>query len=113
MLVGFFLCATIIGLAWLMAHRIYRADAMGPEFSWLIPEHHLLVVCRDALVTSTRRKEGEQSIAWMAIVLSDFPCFPRVLCVVYALHGWKVADDDALRCLDHPLEQQPNQSVMQ
>jgi len=43
-------------------------------------------------------------MAWVAVVLNDFPCFPKALCVVDALHGWEMAADDALHCLHHPLE---------
>jgi len=41
-----------------------------------------------APVTSTRWQQCEQSMAWVAVVLNDFPCFPKASCVVDALHGW-------------------------
>jgi len=44
--------------------------------------------CQDVLVTSTRRHQREQSMAWVAVVLNDFLCFPKALCVgMLALHG--------------------------
>jgi len=62
------------------------------------------VVCLDAPVTSTRWQQSDQSMAWVAVVLNDFPCFPKESCVVDVLHGAEMAADDALRCLHHPLE---------
>jgi len=43
-------------------------------------------------------------MAWVAVVLDDFLCFPKASCVVDASHGWEMAADDALCCLHHPLE---------
>jgi len=40
-------------------------------------------------------------MAWVAIVLSDFP---KALCLVDALHGWEMTADDALCFLHHRLE---------
>jgi len=60
--------------------------------------------CLDAPVTSTRRRQLEQSTAWAAAVLNNFPCFLKALCVVDALHGWEMAANDALHCLHHALE---------
>jgi len=62
-----------------------------------------LSLVSDVPVTSIRRQR-EQSMAWVAVVLDDFPCFPKASCVVHALHGGEMAADDALRCLHHPLE---------
>ena len=53
--------------------------------------------CPDALVTSTRWQQCEQTIAWVAGVLYDVPCFPEASCPVDALHGTEMAADDALR----------------
>jgi len=57
--------------------------------------------CLDAPVMSTIRQKCEQSMAWVAVVLIDFLCFPKALCVVDALHGWEMMP---FRCLHHPLE---------
>jgi len=48
--------------------------------------------------------QSAQSMAWVAVVINEFLCFPKELCVVDALHGWEMAADDAFRCLHHPLE---------
>jgi len=58
----------------------------------------------DAPVTPNRRQQCEQSIVWVAVILNYFPCFPKVSCVVDALHGREMAASDSLRCLHHPLE---------
>jgi len=50
--------------------------------------------CLDAPVMSTRWQQREQSMAWVAVVLNDFRCFPKALCVVDALHSWEMAADD-------------------
>jgi len=34
----------------------------------------------------------------VAVDLNDFPCFPKALCVVDALHGWEMAADYAASC---------------
>jgi len=47
----------------------------------------------DAPVTSTRGQQHEQPMAWVAVVLNDFPCFPQESCGL-----------DVLRCLHQPLE---------
>jgi len=60
--------------------------------------------CLDAPVTSTRRQQREQTMAWVAVIFYDFLCFPKASCVVDALHGWEMAANDVLRCLHHPLE---------
>ena len=60
--------------------------------------------CSDALVTSTRRQQCENSIAWVAVVLYDVPCFSQASCVVDAVHGMEMAADDTLRCVHHPLQ---------
>jgi len=76
--------------------------------------------CLDVPVTSTRQQQREQSIAWVAVVLNDVPCFPQASCVVDALQGWEMAADDALCHLHQPLEalqsaveQLLNQELMQ
>jgi len=53
--------------------------------------------CLDALVMPTRWQQCEQSVAWVALVLNDFLCFPKVSYVVDALHGLEMAADDAVR----------------
>src|SRR4029434_5410250 len=60
--------------------------------------------CSDAPVTSTRWQQCEYSVAWVAMVLYDVPCFSQSSCVVDALHVWAMAADDTLRCLHHPLQ---------
>src|SRR4029434_10722715 len=60
--------------------------------------------CSDAPVTSTRRQQFEYSIAWVAVVLDNVPCFSQASIVVDALHGREMAGDDTLRCLHHPLQ---------
>src|SRR4029434_4857095 len=60
--------------------------------------------CSDAPVASTRRQQCENSIAWVAVVLNDVPCFSQASCVVDAVHGMEMAADDTLRCLHHPLQ---------
>jgi len=61
-------------------------------------------LCLDAPVTSTRQQQREQSMAWVAVVLNDFSCFPKASCLVDVLHGGEMAADDAHRCLHHPQE---------
>ena len=60
--------------------------------------------CSDAPVTSTRRQQCEYSIAWVAVVLYDVPCFSQASCVVDAVHGMEMAADDTLHCVHHPLQ---------
>ena len=50
--------------------------------------------CSGAPVTSTRRQKCEYSIAWVAVVLYDVPCFSQASCVVDALHGREMAADE-------------------
>jgi len=57
---------------------------------------------RDAPVMFTRRQQREQSMAWGALVLNDFPCFPKASCVVDALYGWRW--QPMMHCLHQPLE---------
>src|SRR4029434_6283207 len=44
------------------------------------------------------------TIAWVAVVLDNVPCFSQASTVVDALHGREMAADDTLRCLHHPLQ---------
>src|SRR4029434_10385857 len=60
--------------------------------------------CSDAPVASTRRQQCEYTIAWVAVVLDNVPCFSQASTVVDALHGREMAADDTLRCLYHPLQ---------
>ena len=60
--------------------------------------------CSDAPVASTRRQQCEYSIAWVAVVLYNVPCFSQASSVIDALHGREMAAGDTLRCLHHPLQ---------
>ena len=60
--------------------------------------------CSDAPVTSTRRQQFEYSIALVAVILYNVPCFSQASSVIDALHGGEMAAGDTLRCLHHPLQ---------
>src|SRR4029434_2526745 len=55
--------------------------------------------CSDAPVASTRRQQCEKTIAWVAVVLDNVPCFSQVSTVVDALHGREMALLCLCRCV--------------